>query len=210
MRLGDLFFSTFAHDPVGGDDLDIVHSQESEEELEPRAHEIDFTADRGASSCRGEVDLLAGQQSFGTIFSVAESRSCTGDEIRPGLDRRRNREIVDGNAEHDDIRLLQLLNQFIGNFRQLMLFGRPVGIRGQIGGEAIGIDIGKIVLREVAGDDRGILPLCQLVDELLTKAPRNRFIAADACRDVKNIAPLIWPFRPRRRGRVRCPRGRLW
>src|SRR6185369_14853086 len=97
------------------DEGDIVEAEEGQHRAEIGRLEIHVLARAAVAvdeaAAGDDEDLAALQQPLGPGGAIAEGAAGAGDMVDPGLQRGGDREIIHGHRQHDDLGLLDLLDQ---------------------------------------------------------------------------------------------------
>jgi len=117
-----------------------VKADEAQHMAQVGAGEIDRRAHRNAIGRERHIDLLALQQAFRTVGGIGERDLGAGDLVDPGLQGRRDREVVERRADHDHVRGLKLGDQFVGFRKGLAGGGVIVGRRLAAMGDPVGVE----------------------------------------------------------------------
>src|SRR5579863_663250 len=192
---GNALLSCFGTDfkALDMDEGRVGEAQESENAAEIGFLEVEqfgrciAAVDAAASS--DDEDLLTFEQSLGSCRGVAERATGARDVIDPRLQGRRDREIVHGYGEHDDVGSFELLDQVIGEVDACDLLGRALLRRCHQCPKNVQTKMWDRVRSQCPRDDGGAgMGAAPRLDQLASDLCRFRLAAKQARGDQQNLA----------------------
>src|SRR5207248_2256807 len=99
-------------------------------------------------------NFLVLQQSFGLAFSgVPEGAPGARDVVEPGMQARRNGEVVHRGGDHNDVRCLNLVQQSVATFGNRVLTGSAMHRRRRQRGKEVAGQVGYSPARDIPLND---------------------------------------------------------